>query len=381
MPDEQGYKSMSTNEGGVAATEDVYGVATEDLTHYTEGGKDIDLPEDIYGATMFSIVFDLWDINNGSYEGDELHDDMNKVRLCFVTTVLMANYLLQAGMIWWIYIYVVLPSVHGVQRIYQKYHAEVFDEDGTYKVSLWDQWDQGNRDALCDLAFSSYWFMFAILCLWGYTMLIEIRKTDRLMREIVKVADCESLGDMVCMDAPDEVVRFVKITKFIDWVLFLVIIVPKYLIGFSLLLLGCVWLMATDSFADLILNAVALEFVVNIDNLLFEACLPQTIVTKVGNTKFWVKNTFPTAKEAKEHRASEVAWGYYRSMFYTFGIPLATWVMMGPAQNIPYAGVFPQYSAGKMRDDAQCPGHQQRITDRVCLPGVNCFPFGMGGDD
>merc|ERR1719420_48772 len=115
-----------------------------------------------------------------------------------------------------------------------------------YMADSWHAWDEGNKETLCGIAFASYWFMFAILCLWCYTMLVEVRKTERLMKDLKAVEDCTDLKDMI--DCSGEAPRIVKLTKGIDWLLFLVIIVPKTIISVGLLALGCVWLAATDSF-------------------------------------------------------------------------------------------------------------------------------------
>merc|ERR1719387_2858245 len=118
------------------------------------------------------------------------------------------------------------------------------------------------------------------------------------------------MKDMIRMPAPDDeegAPKIVKLTKFIDWLLFLVIIVPKTIISVGLLIIGCVWLAATDSFSDLILNAVALEFVVNIDNLLFEAIMPVTVVEKVTEIKFLIKKSPESAKQ----RDDKVIGGYW----------------------------------------------------------------------
>jgi hypothetical protein len=330
-----------------------------------EEGDEIGIPDDIYGATMYSIIFDFYEMFGATGNSDELHISMNIMRVLFVTCVLATNYLLQGGMLYWIYTYVVLPSVHGVQKIYQEYHADVFDESGKYNKEKWGGWEPEKQDELCSIAFSSYWFMFAILALWTYTMLIEVRKTERLMRDIKSVEDCTDLHDMIDQSSGSD--RIVKLTKGIDWILFLVIIMPKMIIGLGLLLIGCVWLMATDSFADLILNAVALEFVVNIDNLLFEAAMPASIVLKMEETKFWVKKS----KMSTQEHHNKVAAGYYRSMFYFFGVWALVFLMMKYGQNIPYAGVFPGYAG-----DAFCPTWQAENSARICMAGENCFPFG-----
>jgi hypothetical protein len=290
---------------------------------------------------------------------------MNFVRMFFCITVLFVNFALQGGMLWWIYQYVVLPSVHSVEAIYQKYHAETFSDEGVYSVDLWNHWDGDLQDELCNIAFSSYWFMFAILSLWCYTMLIEVRKTDRFQREIREVQPTTDLAEMV--DFSGEGPLVVKLTKGISWTLYLIIILPKQIIGYSLLCIGCVWLMATDSFSDLILNAVALEFVVNIDNLLFEAAMPASIIANIMETKFFIE----TAGETKEQKSKKVADGYKRSMFYFFAVPVFVAIMMSYGQSIPYVGVFPNYA-----NDAFCPIWQKANTKRVCLPGEDCFPFG-----
>jgi len=326
-------------------------------------GREIDMPEDIYGATMFSIIFDFYDICTPGSDADELHTSMNIMRLCFIFCVLMVNYLLQCGMLFWIYAFVVLPSVHVVENVYQKYHAEIFT-DGKYDTDKWEAWDMGNKEELCGIAFANYWFMFAILILWCYTMLIEVRKTERLGKDLKAVEDCTDLADMIDMsgDAP----RFVKLTKGIDWLLYLVIIVPKFIISILLLLIGCVWLTATDSFGDLILNAVALEFVVNIDNLLYESAMPMTVCEKVAETKFFVAKS----PESNKQKLDKTVGGYRRSMMYFFGVWVFVALLMSFGQNLPVAGVFPSYS-----HDAECPGFQAQISKRICQQGDNCFPF------
>lgn len=354
--DDVAYSSMQP----INAEDTKAGEETEDE------GREIDLPEDIYGATMYSIIFDFWDILSPHDEGDDLHTSMNILRLIFINIVLMTNYALQGGMLYWIYVYVVKPAVHSTQSVYQKYHAEIFDDDGNYIQEKWDGWHGGDKEALCGIAFSSYWFMFAILCLWCYTMLVEVRKTQRLQKDIKAVEDTNKVDEMVDTKTC-EYPRIVKLTKWIDWLIYLVIIVPKALISISLIVIGAVWLMATDSFADLILNAVALEFVVNIDNLLFEAAMPVTVVEKMAETKFYVAKSPETPQQIKD----KVVGGYYRSMIYFFGVWVFVALLMSYGQNIPYIGVLPKYA-----HDAACPSYQERISSRVCMQGEECFPFG-----
>jgi ribonucleotide reductase beta subunit family protein with ferritin-like domain len=72
-----------------------------------------------------------------------------------------------------IYSFVVAPSVHSVQSVYQKYHAEVFDENGKYLSENWEDFEE--KADLCGIG---------ILCLWWATMLKEMRKNERLWRNV-----------------------------------------------------------------------------------------------------------------------------------------------------------------------------------------------------
>jgi hypothetical protein len=90
-----------------------------------------------------------------------------------VLCVLAGNFALQAGMLYWIYSFVVAPSVHSVQSVYQKYHAEVFDENGKYLSENWEDFEE--KADLCGIG---------ILCLWWATMLKEMRKNERLWRNV-----------------------------------------------------------------------------------------------------------------------------------------------------------------------------------------------------
>merc|ERR1740130_1109111 len=57
--------------------------------------------------------------------------------------------------------------------------------------------------------------------------------------------------------------------------LYVLAIIPKLLIAMFLFWIGMRWLTSTDSFGDLIMNALALEFVLNIDELFFNSFFPE----------------------------------------------------------------------------------------------------------
>ena len=136
-----------------------------------------------------------------------------------------------------------------------------------------------------------------------------------------------------------------KITTPIRWALYLILLLPKMAISMTLLTIRTVWLAATDSFADLILNAIALEFVSAIDELLFEAMLPASISGDLEETKLWRKQKPLTAAENE----AKILGGYKRSCMYFFGTMIAVYCYTMYGQSLPIIGVFPGYA-----HDAEC---------------------------
>merc|ERR1712151_1053604 len=63
------------------------------------------------------------------------------------------------------------------------------------------------------------------------------------------------------------------ITKPIKLVISCIILLPRVLLTGFLLWLGCMWLAATNDFSDLVLNGVALEFMMWLKNFLGQASM------------------------------------------------------------------------------------------------------------
>lgn len=331
-----------------------------------EDGEDVELPEDVYGAAMFSCIFDFFEIFTGSSNPD-FNLKLNISRLGFVCLILMLNYVLQASLLYWIYIYVVAPSVHLAEEVYRKYHREIFDPNGEFQPKAWDQWDDYDKASICGIAFASYLFMFAILWLWVVTMVNENRKTERLLSDIIAVESTRDTEQMIDDKESDGMVRVKKLTLFVRWFIYIVIIVPKFLVGFLLLVVGATWLVSTDDFSSLILNAIALEFVVGIDNLLYEALLPKCVLTDIQNTRLWIRAKHKTKKE----KEAQVIWFFTKSTIWVLFSVAVVYGFLSVGQYIPMAGVYPGF-----KHDVHCPTFQEKIGKRLCVPGTDCFPFG-----
>merc|ERR1719401_2608255 len=77
------------------------------------------------------------------------------------------------------------------------------------------------------------------------------------------------------------------------------IFVPKIIIAVYLWLLGARWLIATTSFQDLLLNAVALAFITELDELVYQALVPDDIHVLVQSYKI-AKPSLPEPDDLKQ---------------------------------------------------------------------------------
>lgn len=325
-------------------------------------GEDVDIDQDVYGATIFSVIYDLAEIFSGT-DTDDIGCFMNLMRLVFVLLTLTANFTLQISMLYWIYTYVVLTTVHTAEFIYQKYHAECFRR-GQFSPELWEAWEW--KEELCGMGFANFGFMFSVLTLWWVTMLNEFRKNEQLLGTLVQIRSTENLAEMVAV-GEDGFVRFRKLTSQVRWTLYMVLVVPKFAIGIGLLLIGTIWLTATDSYGELILNAIALEFVIQVDELLFSAMMPTFICERIEETKF----VMPAHGEQTVTQTRQVFYkGYMRSFIYFFGVGILVCVFLTYGQQLPIVGVFPGFD----HDVASCDAYFEETTRRICVAGEICFP-------
>lgn len=340
----------------------------EDVEDYAE----IDLDEDVYGATIYSVVHDGYDIITGK-DDDDLHYSVNLMRIVFVLFSLAVNYVMQFSLLYFSYFFVASPALARVQKIYKEYHIECFDDDGTYREDRWNAWSEDKRHQLCNIVFSNKFFLYCILCLWWMTCLNEFRKTEKMLRNFSKIATVNQ--EMVEKAEDDEIEKVVGFVPCVRPTLYLVLIVPKFLISICLLVLGSMWLSATDDFADLVLNAVALEFIILVDEIIFDAMFPSVIKNHLGNVKLMVER----AAQTPEAIGQEMWDGFRRSWIYYAVLFLVVALYLEYGQRLPYIGVIPGYA-----NDAACPVFWQERADRPCglwspLQGGDCFPYGAIG--
>jgi len=269
-----------------------------------------DIPEDAYGAAVLAICKNLPDLMRGNDRS------LNLYMVIFALGINVMNLTLQFGVVYFINNNVVQPKVSEVQLRYKDFHENVFLEDGSFQPDLWENYE--GKDELCEIAMTNRAFYWATLFLWIVVMLKEFRTSQDLFSNVSKVPGCESPADMLeTQEENGETVSFiVKVTPAVRAGLYILVCVPKFVICFALLWLGCSWLSATTAFEDLVLNAVAMGFVTNIDTDLYDVLIPEPYKQEVADINF--KLVGPKGDAAMLRRDGLMK-GFQRSTMFLIG--------------------------------------------------------------
>merc|ERR1712217_511527 len=111
---------------------------------------------------------------------------------------------------------------------------------------------------------------------------------------------CRSGHDMLRVDSA-ATISIIALTSRTRTMLCILVCVPKLAISVYLLILGCKWLSATTSFEALVMNTMAMEFVLHIDELLYEAFLPAGYRRQVSDINFFLPSPAKSIEELKWH--------------------------------------------------------------------------------
>jgi len=316
-----------------------------------------DVASDVWGALIFVVVHDLPDFRAGRMvlEG--------QVRMFYVFFVFAGNFFIQAILLYFIIKLLMMPSLLGAQDIYQEFHKTAFDDSGqTADISSMAPHSQAE---LCGLALSQLLFVRIILFLWVTNNVGELRDTvqkmvgaislpllpegldTRLMKRDLEASPRDD--NIICLNLKGKVG------------LVILVFMPKMIIATVLMFVGCVWLMAAENIGDLILNSLALAFVVKVDELLAEVFFPRNFLEMVSDLAFVLPREEGEAMQKMEKRAWE---------FIMCAITMAFTFIFVEVM-IAFQPVIPEYAYDV---HAACMDYLSRQVP-WCLPfQADCFP-------
>jgi len=262
-----------------------------------------DVSCDVWGASIWIVVHDLPDFRAGrmTFEG--------RVRLAFVLFVFTANFLIQSILLYYIITLLTMPGLLATQNVYRKFHKEAY-VGAAVDADKFDGMSSNDKADLCGLALSQLMFVRVILFLWVTNNVGELRDAFTKMLGAISLPDLPAGLDTRLMKrdlaASQNIHNIICLNMKGKVGLAVVVFIPKMIIALVLMLTGCIWLMAAENIGDLILNSLALAFVVKVDELLAEVFFPAHFLSQVSELAF----VLPADASDKDEASTERAWEF-----------------------------------------------------------------------
>jgi hypothetical protein len=324
-----------------------------------------DLPQDTWGSGIICIIQELPKIFTGTAGYAQF------LRTGFVIFCLVLNIMLQYLILWFVLEYVTNPAVARLQVLYKSYHASCFDADGSFLNKVWQNFFY--RHQLCNVTLSEPAFISTMLLIWCTRMMGEFRAVIYLVKRIngLPTVMHESLMVNLVESEGGVIHEIVGLTRPIRIVLHLLITIPKLGINAWLTWMGVRWLASTVSFPDLILNALGLQFIIEIDEMMLNSLYPERMIRSIEAAKF----ALPRVELSPEEDEADLKARYHESITYIIGLCVCVYCYL-----VYFQQVLPDFlwdinseTCATVRTTdfmPQCKAHLLPTSSR------HCFPFG-----
>jgi hypothetical protein len=337
-----------------------------------EDHEEVDLPGSVYGAAIYALSYDITEVLTTAMH-DDLPNELNLFQGCFSVLMLVTNYVVQGALLNYSNKFVVTPAVNVVQKLYEEYHVDVFENDGQFSADKWSTYDMDKKRTLCQLPLTHLWFTFLIIWIWAMVMTTEFRETIRIGKEIQSVKPTANLDEVIYVPPDGGSHHLRRLTPQLRFLMHVFITIPKGILNFVLLFIGWRWLLATPDFGGLILNSLALGFIIELDELLYTTFLPKKMQVSVEETKFFLP--VETTEEDVHHR-----WKAARASAMWFAGTIAMClVYLTYGQSVAGYGWYPVLPGYKFDLRDHCEEVLSQVMSNLCRTlddPMNCFPYG-----
>jgi len=299
--------------------------------------ENLPMPEDMYGFAITSLIRDSRMI--ASAKGSSC---LRQSRLLTSQIFILACIFTQAFLLMQTKLLVTSMHVHEIRDLYDTFESTMYGEEGTgsfmeshmtktvngkhrgiaqyFHPENFDKLGQEEKASICTISLSRPYFFSIILLIWSLTCLGEVKAaidmavailgtptvptmksslvgkpkySGQTSARLVKKLPSHLQARVDDLSENDRLV--VGLTQTIKAYSITCILVPRILITLFLLWLGCRWLLATSGFEDVLLNAVALEFILVLKDLLYNTVLPERNKREVQTT-----NLIPPGGKTKQ---------------------------------------------------------------------------------
>jgi len=269
--------------------------------------------EGIYGMAFASVILDTRKLVLPSSTSEQ------KVRHAFRLILSILILFFTIGLQLWITLetkFIVTPdAVSDIREAYSEYENHMYSGHteltvhgnhrgivGFYNVSKFQELTNDEQGTICNFPLSEPKFLGAILLLWTLTCFRYLRKIASFTFRVIGIpCNISTMGDPRVFEprasrqdasSTTETPRgeshheTVHVLANITWQTKLLVLVfiqaPAFFMNSLLLWIGCRYLVATVGFGEILLNAIALEFVLFSHELLYAAIVPHSMKAALG---------------------------------------------------------------------------------------------------
>lgn len=258
-----------------------------------------DLDDDVFAAAISDLTRDFQLL---AYRAGETYTFAARFATDFF--LLFTCMFVQLFLLYQVKHFVTAKAVHDIRIAYDAFEIGMYTTNpecyevtangfhrgipSCFDASAFDNLSEDVQAAACRIPLSQPYFFITVLWIWTVVCMGSVYKSYRQFRGlIVNTKTVPTMhtpfdGDLEAGDDEQIIQQLSLIVKVIFTVF---IILPKACMALYLLWLGCRWLLATNNFGDLILNAVALEFILVIGEVMYAAMLPERNKHDLSRTK------------------------------------------------------------------------------------------------
>jgi hypothetical protein len=308
LDDKDGERSLPWRETITAIFEADGWIAVE-LPQDPEKLPPQDFKEETYGAAIVAIFKDAVRMA----EGKIVRPKMRMARMFLTLLLLWFAIGLQALLIWNIKRFITARYVHDVRIAYDAYERVMYGDDHItlsvngkargiggekgpyYQLSKFDSGELSSSDkfSICSIPFTQPYFFKAVLLVWTLICVEDLRTSFDLFTQLIWYLPTSTTMEGALKDIDDpaidshnhQEVYIASATQPLKAIIFFFIILPRCLVTLCMLSLGCRWLMASNNFEYLVLNSVALAFILELPSLIYRATFPNRVKRDISYTK------------------------------------------------------------------------------------------------
>jgi len=268
------------------------------------------IPEDIYGFAIYQIVINWNEIQKGNIMREKSRAVNSFLGMFAGILMLWVNVTLQGLLLLFTKFYIVDPA-QGEMSVNQiGFHHKYGD---TWNMEVMQEalaHHEETAKIMCEAPSTDVRFLYVIVFCWVVVVMQDLRSSVEFSLTIFCLPTTQEGEHMLDDDDSAEGTVIKSVTLPVRLAVVFLVALPKFLIGVLLLHYGTLWLIATSGFMDLVLNAVALAFIVEFSALLFSTFLSANMQGKVQATQF--KHT-PSGGESSWSAILTQAWNGYMS--------------------------------------------------------------------